>query len=38
MEAAKHRRLRDAVTGWQFVPVVTRRNPALVGLRDSGTE
>src|SRR5215471_11894846 len=32
MQAAKHRCLHNAVTGWHLVPVVACRNLALVGF------
>jgi hypothetical protein len=38
MQAAKHRRLHNAVTGWHLLPVVARRNLALVGFRRSRAE
>ena len=33
MQAGEHRRLLDAMTGWQRVPVVGERNFVLGGLR-----
>jgi len=37
MQAAKHRRLHNTVTGGQLVSVVAGRNTALVGFRNSRT-
>jgi hypothetical protein len=37
MQAAKHRCLHNAVTGWHLVPVVACRNLALVGFRQART-
>ena len=37
MQAAKHRRLHNTVTGGQLVSVVAGRNIVLVGLRNSRT-
>ena len=35
MYAAKDRGPPDAVSGWQLVPVVTRRNTLLTGFRNA---
>jgi hypothetical protein len=37
MQAAKHRRFHNTVTGGQLVSVVAGRNLVLVGLRNSRT-
>ena len=37
VQAARHRLLHNAVTGWELVPMIAGRNRAPVGFREART-